>query len=122
MQQYEVNVKIIDNDAAVEPQARLTPDPAEVEFSADDPAWKTFTVHTNLDSVLVRANPSGSNPALEVAGGQQVPSRAYCPAEGNDQAHKGAQRWVEPACKSVPSRANKDPAHRLRYRRGLAAI
>ena len=52
-----VNIKIIDNDATDEPQAWLTPDPAEVEFSADDPAWKTFTVHTSLDSVLVRANP-----------------------------------------------------------------
>ena len=26
------------------PQARLTPDPSEVAFSADDSAWKTFTV------------------------------------------------------------------------------
>ena len=85
LQQYEINVKIIDNDAAGESQAWLMPDPAEVEFSADDPAWKTFTVHTNLDSVLVRANPSGSDPALEVAGGQQVPTRDYCPAEGNDR-------------------------------------
>ena len=71
------------------PQARLTPNPAAVEFSADDPAWKTFTVHTNLDSVLVRANPSGSDPALEVAGGQQVPTRDYCPAEGNDRPTRG---------------------------------
>ncbi len=84
-----INIKIIDNDAADEPQARLTPDPSEVEFSADDPAWKTFTVHTNLDSVLVRANPSGSDPALEVAGGQQVPTRDYCPAEGNDRPTRG---------------------------------
>ena len=84
-----VNIKIIDNDAADEPQARLTPDPSEVAFSADDPAWKTFTVHTNLDSVLVRANPSGSDPALEVAGGQQVPTRDYCPAEGNDRPTRG---------------------------------
>ena len=84
-----VNIKIIDNDTATEPQARLTPDPAEVAFSADDPAWKTFTVHTNLDSVLVRANPSGSDPALEVAGGQQVPTRDYCPAEGNDRPTRG---------------------------------
>ena len=84
-----INIKIIDNDAASEPQAWLTPNPSEVEFSADDPAWKTFTVHTNLDSVLVRANPSGSDPALEVAGGQQAPTRAYCPAEGNDQPTRG---------------------------------
>ena len=73
------------------PQARLTPDPSEVEFSADDPVWKTFTVHTNLDSVLVRANPSGSDPALEVAGGQQVPTSDYCPAEGNDRPTRGAE-------------------------------
>ena len=84
-----INIKIIDNDSASEPQAWLMPDPAEVEFYADDPAWKTFTVHTNLDSVLVRANPSGSDPALEVAGGQQVPSTAYCPAEGNDRPTRG---------------------------------
>ena len=72
-----------------EPQAWLMPDPAEVEFYADDPAWKTFTVHTNLDSVLVRANPSGSDPAIEVAGGREVPTRAYCPAEGNDRPTRG---------------------------------
>ena len=84
-----INIKIIDNDAAVEPQARLTPNPAEVQFSADDPAWKTFTVHTNLDSVLVRANPSGSDPALEVSGGQQAPTRDFCPAEGNDRPTRG---------------------------------
>ena len=75
--------------SAVEPQARLTPEPAEVEFYADDPAWKTFTVHTSLDSVLVRANPSGSDPAIEVAGGQQAPTRDYCPAEGNDRPTSG---------------------------------
>ena len=74
---------------AVEPQAWLTPDPAAVAFSADDPAWKTFTVHTNLDSVLVRANPSGSDPAIEVAGGQQVPTKDFCPAEGNDRPSSG---------------------------------
>ena len=72
-----------------ESQAWLMPDPAEVEFYADDPAWKTFTVHTTLDSVLVRANPSGSDPALEVAGGQQVPTSDYCPAEGNDRPTRG---------------------------------
>ena len=84
-----INIKIIDNDSASEPQAWLMPDPSEVEFYADDPAWKTFTVHTNLDSVLVRANPPGSDPALEVAGGQQVPTTDYCPAEGNDQPTRG---------------------------------
>ena len=84
-----INIKIIDNDAASEPQAWLMPDPSEVEFSADDPAWKTFTVHTSLDSVLVRANPSGSDPALEVAGGQQAPTSDYCPAEGNDRPTRG---------------------------------
>ena len=84
-----INIKIIDNDAASEHQAWLTPNPSEVEFSADDPAWKTFTVHTNLDSVLVRANPSGSDPAIEVSGGQQAPTRDYCPAEGNDRPASG---------------------------------
>ena len=88
LQQYEVNVEAStsasdgEEEEADEPQARLTPDPAEIEFSADDPAWKTFTVHTNLDSVLVRANPSGSDPAIEVAGGQRAPTRDFCPAEG----------------------------------------
>ena len=84
-----INIKIIDNDAAGGPQAWLMPDPAEVQFYADDPAWKTFTVHTNLDSVLVRANPSGSDPAIEVSGGQQAPTRDYCPAEGNDRPTSG---------------------------------
>ena len=87
VQQYEINV--IDNDSPVESQARLTPDPSEVEFSADDPAWKTFTVHTSLDSVLIRANPSGSDLAIEVAGGQRAPTREYCPAEGNDRPTSG---------------------------------
>ena len=87
LQQYEINV--IDDDSAVEPQARLTPDPSEVEFYADDPVWKTFTVHTSLDSVLVRANPAGSDPALEVAGGQRAPTRDFCPAEGNDRPTSG---------------------------------
>ena len=76
-------------DAAGKPQAWLTPDPAEVQFYADDPARKTFTVHTNLDSVLVRANPSGSDPAIEVSGGQQVPTRDLCTAEGNDRPTSG---------------------------------
>ena len=84
-----INIKIIDNDSAVESQAWLTPDPSAVAFSADDPAWKTFTVHTTLDSVLVRANPSGSDPAIEVAGGQQVPTKDFCPAEGNDRPSSG---------------------------------
>ena len=78
-----------ENDAASAPQAWLTPDPAEVAFYADDPAWKTFTVHTNLDSVLVHANPSGSDPAIEVAGGSRPPTREYCPAEGNDRPTRG---------------------------------
>ena len=84
-----INIKIIDNDAASEPQAWLTPDPSEVAFSADDPAWKTFTVHTNLDSVQVRANPPGSDPAIEVSGGPRAPTRDFCPAEGNDRPASG---------------------------------
>jgi len=76
-------------DSDGEPQAWLTPDPAEVEFYADDPAWKTFTVHTNLDSVLIHANPSGSDLAIEVEGGPRPPTRAYCPAEGNDRPRRG---------------------------------
>ena len=70
-------------------QSRLEPDPSEVAFYADDPAWKTFTVRTDLDSVLVRANPSGSDPAIELAGGRDAPTRAYCPAEGNDSPSRG---------------------------------
>ena len=86
----EATGTITDDDGeADEPQARLTPDPSAVAFSADDPAWKTFTVHTSLDSVLVRANPSGSDPAIEVSGGQQAPTRDYCPAEGNDRPTSG---------------------------------
>ena len=72
-------------------QSRLEPDPSEVEFYVEDPAWKTFTVRTDLDSVLVRANPSGSDPAIEIAGGQDAPTstRDYCPAEGNDSPSRG---------------------------------
>ncbi len=72
-----------------ESQTRLTPDPSTVEFSVDDPTWKTFTVHTDLDSVLVQANPSGSDKAVEVAGGNDPPSGGYCPAEGNDSPKRG---------------------------------
>ena len=67
--------EIADDEPSSAPQAWLTPDPAEVAFSADDPAWKTFTVHTSLDSVLVHANPSGSDPAIEVEGGARPPTR-----------------------------------------------
>ena len=81
--------EIADDESSGQPQARLMPDPAQVEFYADDPAWKTFTVHTNLDSVLVRANPSGSDPAIEIAGGQRAPTRDFCPAEGNDRPTSG---------------------------------
>ena len=76
-------------DSDDEPQAWLTPDPAEVQFYAGDPAWKTFTVHTSLDSVLVHANPSGSDLAIEVEGGSRPPTREYCPAEGNDRPRRG---------------------------------
>ena len=79
----------VHEDTDEEPQAWLTPDPAEVEFYADDPAWKTFTVHTNLDSVLVHVNPSGSDLAIEVEGGSRPPTREYCPAEGNDRPRRG---------------------------------
>ena len=87
----EATGTITDDDGEASAQAWLTPDPAEVAFSADDPAWTTFTVHTTLDSVLVRANPPGSDPALEVAGGQQVPTRDFCPAEGNDRPTRARQ-------------------------------
>ena len=87
----EATGTITDDDAEASAQAWLTPDPAEVPFSADDPAWTTFTVHTTLDSVLVRANPPGSDPAIEVAGGQQVPTRDFCPAEGNDRPTRARQ-------------------------------
>ena len=100
VQQYEINVEETANgttdsegeeEEAVALQAWLTPDPSEVQFSADDPAWKTFTVHTSLDSVLVHANPSGSDLAIEVEGGARPPTRAYCPAEGNDRPRRGRQ-------------------------------
>ena len=80
-----------EEEEAVLHEAFLTPDPSEVAFSADDPAWKTFTVHTSLDSVLVHVNPSGSDPAIEVEGGARPPTREYCPAEGNDRPRRGRQ-------------------------------
>ena len=66
--------------------AWLEPSPASFSFTADDSAWKTFTVRTSsdVDSVLVVANPTGKAKVLEVAGGSRPPSRNYCPAEGND--------------------------------------
>ena len=66
--------------------AWIDPSPASFSFTADDSAWKTFTVHTSsdLDSVLVVVNPTGKDRVLEVAGGSTPPSRNYCPAESND--------------------------------------
>ena len=90
LQQYELNVDPTQTRlTGGQLQAWLEPDPSEVAFYTDDPAWKTFTVRTSLDSVLVRANPSGSDPAIEVAGGSDVPTRGYCPAEGNDSPSRG---------------------------------
>ena len=76
----------------VEPQAWLVPDPSEVEFYADDPAWKTFTVHTNLDSVLVRANPSGSDPAPR---GRRRPTGAHQSLLSRPKATIGPQGGAE---------------------------
>ena len=91
----EEDGELADDESSGESQAWLMPDPAEVEFYADDPAWKTFTVHTNLDSVLVRANPSGSDLALEVAPANRCQANEdYCPAEGNDRPTRGTPRWV----------------------------
>ena len=72
--------------AGTSSSAWLEPSPASFSFSADDSAWKTFTVRTSsdVDSVLVVVNPTGKDRALEVAGGSRPPSRNYCPAEGND--------------------------------------
>ena len=72
--------------AGTSSSAWLEPSPASFSFSADDSAWKTFTVRTSsdVDSVLVVVNPTGKDRALEVAGGNRPPSRNYCPAEGND--------------------------------------
>ncbi|MXX40940.1 MAG: hypothetical protein F4Z85_23265, partial [Gemmatimonadetes bacterium] len=72
--------------AGTSSSAWLEPSPASFSFTADDPAWKTFTVRTSsdVDSVLVVVNPTGKDKALEVAGGSRPPSRDYCPAEGND--------------------------------------
>ncbi len=73
-------------EAGTSSSAWLEPSPASFSFSADDSAWKTFTVRTSsdVDSVLVVVNPTGKDRALEVAGGNRPPSRNYCPAEGND--------------------------------------
>ena len=72
--------------AGTSSSAWIEPSPASFSFTADDSAWKTFTVRTSsdLDSVLVVVNPTGKDRALEVAGGSRPPSRNYCPAEGND--------------------------------------
>ena len=57
--------------------AWLEPSPASFSFTADDSAWKTFTVRTSsdLDSVLVVVNPTGKDRALGMAGGSTPPSR-----------------------------------------------
>ena len=72
--------------AGTSSSAWIEPSPTSFSFTADDSAWKTFTVRTSsdLDSVLVVVNPTGKDKALEVAGGNRPPSRNYCPAEGND--------------------------------------
>ncbi len=73
-------------EAGTSSSAWIEPSPASFSFTADDSAWKTFTVRTSsdVDSVLVVVNPTGKDRALEVAGGNRPPSRDYCPAEGND--------------------------------------
>ena len=69
--------------------ASIDPDPSEATFALDNSVWQTFTVRTSLDSVLVVVNPTGSDRALEVAGGSNPPTSGYCPAEGNDRPAKG---------------------------------
>ena len=79
-------VQVAEAEAQTGSSAWLEPSPSTFSFTADDSAWKTFTVGTSsdLDSVLVVVNPSGKDRVLEVAGGSAPPSRNYCPAEGND--------------------------------------
>ena len=79
-------VQVAEAEAQTGSSAWLEPSPATFSFTADDSAWKTFTVGTSsdVDSVLVVVNPTGKDRALEVAGGSTPPSRNYCPAEGND--------------------------------------
>ena len=73
---------------AVSSGTSLTPDPSGMVFTVGD-GWTTFTVNTDLDSVLVVANPGGDyDNALEIEGGNNPPSRAYCPAEGSDRPKK----------------------------------
>lgn len=69
--------------------ASIEPDPSTVTFNTNNRSWQTFTVRTNLDSVLVVVNPTGSDKVLEAAGGSKQPTRDYCPAEGNDSPTKG---------------------------------
>ena len=80
------DVQVAEAEAGTGSSAWLEPSPSSFSFTADDSAWKTFTVGTSsdLDSVLVVVNPTGKDKALEVAGGSTPPSRNYCPAEGND--------------------------------------
>ena len=80
------DVQVAEAEAQTGSSAWLEPSPATFSFTADDSAWKTFTVGTSsdLDSVLVVVNPTGKDRVLEVAGGSAPPSRNYCPAEGND--------------------------------------
>ena len=79
-------VQVAEAEAQTGSSAWLEPSPSTFSFTADDSAWKTFTVGTSsdLDSVLVVVNPTGKDRVLEVAGGSAPPSRNYCPAEGND--------------------------------------
>ena len=69
--------------------ARITPSPEAFMFAVEDSVWHTFTVRTNLDSVLIVANPTGTDAILEIAGGNRQPSRNYCPAEENDKPRTG---------------------------------
>ena len=61
----------------------LSPDPSGHIFRLGE-GWTTFTVNTDLDSVLVVVNPDNQS-VLEIEGGSNPPRRNYCPAEGRDR-------------------------------------
>ena len=83
--------------------ASLSPSPEQTAFT-DDESWHRFilTVQTETEQatderVKVIANPPGSTVALEIASGNNQPSRSYCGAESNDTRRNlgnGAVIWL----------------------------
>ena len=91
-------------------QAWIEPDP-NLDFWGNDVSeigdWESFTVQTKagIDSLYVMINLRGgawANPAFEVAGGTNAPTRSFCPPEINDTPSRARRGRVGIAYTNMP--------------------